>query len=163
MNKYKSDFFGEIDFEKIKEYYEGKFFYENRKIELDLNMNRRALPTYEQLLKIDDFINNIKDFEKEARQFIDSDFKNGGIAKAYLEYYIEEFETYKLDSLIDKTNKEVSSEKQLLSKIYIQRIGFYPNDNVFAIFDFHVNHTISDQILVVIMENDTGYGITWES
>ena len=163
MNKYNSEFFGEINFEKIEEYIEAELNYENKKIELDLNINKNELPNSIQLQKIDDFIKNIKGSEKEIRMFIDADFRNGGIAKEYFEYYAEEFEAYELDSLVDTANKEKSIEEQLLSKVYIQRIGFYPNDNVFAIFDFHVNHEISDQILVVIVENDMKYGVTWES
>ena len=66
-------------------------------------------------------------------------------------------------SVVLKNNKTDTIEEQLLSKVYIRRIGFYPNDNRFAILDFHVNDEISDQILVVIIENNMSYDITWES
>lgn len=163
MKKYKSDFFGKIDLEKDEDYYDVEFKYENRIIELDLNIYLEEKPRIEQLIQIDNIIKNLNSLEKEIRNFIDSDFKADGISKEYIEFYTDEFEAYELDSLVDKANKEKTIEEQLLTKIYIRRIGFYPNDNQFAVFDFHVNDAISDQILVVIIENDMSYDITWES
>ena len=163
MKKYKSDFFGEIDLEKDEDYYDVEYKYENRIIELDLNIYLEEKPRIEQLIQIDNIIKNLSSLEKEIRKFIDSDFEADGISKEYVEFYTDEFEEYELDSLVDKENKEKTIEEQLLSKIYIRRIGFYPNDNQFAVFDFHVNHEISDQILVVIIENDMSYDIRWES
>lgn len=163
INKHKSDFFGEIDFDKNKDYYEAELAYKNRTVELDLNINKQELPNTEQLQNIDAFIKNLKNSEIEIRKYIDSDFLQGGISKEYFEHYTEEYEAYELDNLVEKNNKDKSIEEQLLSKIYIHRVGFYPNENVFAIFDFHVNHEISDQILVVVVENDMKLSITWES
>jgi hypothetical protein len=120
-------------------------------------------PTVEQLVAIDNFLNNLERHERTIRSFIDSDFINGGVAKEYIEDAIEEDEDNQLTLLINKENKEKTIEEQLLTKIYIQRIGFYPNDNQYAIFDFYLNHEISNQILVVIIENDKSYSITWES
>lgn len=163
VNKYKSEFFGEIDFDKNSDFYSSELKHENRIIELDLNINEHEPPNSEQLQKIDDYLKNLKNSEIEIRKFIDSDFLTGGIAKEYFEYYTEVYEEYELENIIDNDDKEKSIEEQLLSKIYIRRIGFYPNDNIFAVFDFHVNHEISDQILVIVVKNDKKYGITWES
>ena len=90
-------------------------------------------------------------------------FNNSGISREYIEYHTEEFDEQEIKLTLNEINKEKTIEEQLVSKIYIQRIGFYLNDNHFAIFDFYVNDEISDQILVVVIENDMSYNITWES
>lgn len=163
MSKYKSKYFGEIDLDKDEDCYDVEFKYKNRIVEIDLNIYPEDKPEIQQLVTIENYINNLEKHEKEIRNFFDSDFKNEGISKEYIEHHAEEIEDYELESLIDKENKEKTIEEQLLSKVYIQRIGFYPNDNRFAILDFHLNYETSDQILVLIVENDMSYDITWES
>jgi len=163
MEIYTSKFFGKIDLSLDENCYDAEFKYGNRVIELDLNIYPEDKPGIEQLVKIDTYLKNLEENEKELRKLIEADFKNDGMSKEYFEYHAEEFDEEELEPLIDRTNKEKTIEEQLLSKVYIQRIGFYPNDNRFAILDFYVNDEISDQILVLIVENDMNYNITWES
>lgn len=163
MNIYTSKFFGDIDLDADENCYDNELEFKNRIIELDLNIYPEDKPKVQQLVKIDDYLNNLSKHEKEIRQFIKSDFKTEGMSKEYIEYHVEEFDDNELKPLIDINNDRDTIEEQLLSKVYIRRIGFYPNDNRFAILDFHVNDKISDQILVIIVENDMGHDITWES
>ncbi|TDT50531.1 uncharacterized protein DUF2004 [Maribacter spongiicola] len=163
MNKYMSNFFGEIDLSSDKKYHYSELNYKNREISIDLNIYIENKPNTEQLSKIDDFLDNLQSHEEELRKFIKSNFNNNGISKEYIEYHTEEFDDEELTPLINMSNKEMSIEEQLLSNIYISRIGFYPNDNRYIVLDFYVNDEISDQILVLIVENDMSYSITWES
>ncbi len=163
MNKFSSNYFGEIDLGNIEEYYEAELSLENQVIDLDLNFYKKETVGIDQLIKVDQFLNDLKKYEEEIRRFIDRDFEDGGISLKYLESYTDAFEEDELETLIDEESEEKTAEQQLISKLYIRRIGVYPNDNHFAIFDFHVNHKVSDQILVIIVENDMNYYITWES
>ena len=163
MDRYTSDFFGLIQLNSIEDDYDAEFNYNGRIIELDLNIYKEQIPNIEQLKQIDKFLNELEKYEIEIREFISNDFKKNGISREYIEFYTDSFEDYELEKVIDKNHPNETAEEQLIKTVYIQRIGFYPNDNFYAIFDFHVNHEISDQILVIVLENDRSYDITWES
>ena len=162
MNSYTSFYFDNIELSHPEDRYIA-LDYDGSKIEIDIDFDTQEIVAASELKKVDDFLSNLKEKELEIRSFITSNFQHAGIVRAYIETYTEEFETYELEDLVDTENKAVSIEEQLLSKLYIYRIGFYPGNNWFAVFDFHINHEISDQILVVIVENDMSYRITWES
>jgi len=163
MKHYTSDFFGKIDLNDEVEDYDAKLNHENRVVELDLNIYLEGKPSVEQLSEIGDFLKNIKKYETEIKDFFEADFNNGGMSKEFIEEHLEEDYQEELAYLIDENDKEKTPAEQLLSKIYLRRVGFYPNDYRFAIFDFYVNHEVSDQILVGIVENDKSYSLTWES
>ena len=163
MNSYKSIFFGIIELDKDENYIEVEFNHQNRIIEIDLNINIQDKPKPTQLTEIDNFLENLNKYEEEIRKILRSDFDNNGIAKEYIEFHIEDFEDSELEPLIDKNNQEETIAEQLMSRLYIRRIGFYPNDNSHIIFDFHINHEICDEILVVIVKSDMNYRVTWES
>lgn len=164
MNKYTSPFFGDINLDKVKEDYDAEFKYEDRTIELDINFeNKAAAVVKDRLIEIDAFLNKLKKQETEIKAFIALDFKNEGVTKEYIEHHAEELDAAELDTLVDRTNKEQPIEEQLLSKLYLHRVGFYPDNNFSAILDFHITQEFSDEILVVVIENDSSYDITWES
>lgn len=163
MKQYTSSFFGKVDLNSDTEDYDAKLNYENRVIELDLNICLEEKPNVEQLSEIDDFLKKLREQEVKIRAFIDADFKNKGETKDYIEEHLEEDYQEELAYLIDENDKKKTAAEQLLSKIYLHRVGFYPNHVQFAVFDFYVDHEVSDQILVVTIENDKSYSIAWES
>ncbi|MFK8102328.1 MAG: DUF2004 domain-containing protein [Saprospiraceae bacterium] len=162
MNTYTSPFFGEINLDKVKEDYDAEFQYDNRTLAIDINFENKGGAIKDRLTEIDAFLKNLAKYETEISAFINLDFKNEGVTKEYIKHHAEELDAAELDALVDRGNKELSIEEQLLSKLYIHSVGFYPDNNFSAILDCRINHKVSDEILVVVIENDSSYDITWE-
>jgi len=80
--------------------------------------------------------------------------KNGNTVK--IEHHLEEVGNDELSLLVNFENKSIELEKQLLDKIQLVRIGFYPDSkDVFAIFDYSIGEEITNY-LIVINTNEKG-------
>lgn len=166
MNKYYSKLFGEIDLNNVKEYYEATQLVDKKEIEFDLNIVGAKTIEKELLELVDEFIQRIETHIDLASTLIYVDFLREGISKEFIEFYTEDLDDYEgLNALINYKDQSKSIEEQLLEKLVINRIGFYPEkeDDIFAVLDFCFDPEISNQILVFIFHNDMTNRITWES
>lgn len=163
MAEYLLSPFGQINLTSLNEEYDTVIELDGKKIRIDINFDKKTIEkTAMDIIK--KFIENIGTFDKQNMEFIEKDFndENGDTVKEYIDYHIDEaLEKEKLEQLIDYKNKEITPEKQLLSKLTLERVGLFPDgkyeSEYFAVFDYTFEgnvyiegrRTITDEILVV--------------
>ena len=166
--KYKLPYFEEIDLNQLEEYYNVEIDNKSHKIGIDLNFKAKKIEA--QLFdKVKKIIENIESEDSKNRTYITSDFKdeNGDAVKEFLEFHIEEL-AEELSGIVNFEDKSNSPEKQLLEKLKLVRIGFYPDGEYgtdsFIIFDYTVDRELSDQIIVVNVDKEGKLiNLAWES
>lgn len=159
--------FGQIDFTQLDEYYATEITLKGLKVFLDITCENKSI-SEEQSINIKKFLGNISEFDTQNRVIIDKNFKDGGEAKEYIDFYLEELDAEELEEIIGDEVGDKS--KQLLGKLILIRVGLYPevksNSDYFGVFDYsiEIDGEISNQLLVV-KTNEKGEldHITWES
>lgn len=166
--KYKLPHFEEIDLTQLNEYYNVEIEQKGHKIGIDLNFEGKKIETqlFDQIKSI---IENIESEDLKNRAYITSDFndENGDTVKEYLEFHIEEL-AEELSGIVNFEDKSNSPDEQLMEKLKLGRIGFYPDGKYgsesFVVFDYIVDRELSDQIIVVnIDKNGELINLAWES
>lgn len=149
MSEYTLAYFGEINADALKEYYEADLELDGRVIRIDLNFESKILDkqTTEQ---IKFFIENIARFAHQNKSLIQQDLetKNDSVVKSYIDVHIEELGKDFLEQLeiSDKSNPA----QQLLERLHLKRIGIYPDDKLcFGVFDYTIDNEKTDNLIVL--------------
>lgn len=157
-------YFGEITTDSLNGYYQIDINFGQEQLELDLNFKNDSIHA-NQLNPLKEYLNDLQVITAIAKTAIADDFENGEDVNEFLTFHLEEVFEEELNSFLSDTDKNLPIKKQLLSKIKLKRIGFYPDsDYSFAVLDFKFDADFSQYILVVNMNDDkTVYNITMES
>lgn len=163
-------YFGEINLDNLEEYYSANFDLNNTTIRTDLNFANQTIKK-DEIKQIEAFLNNSKDLDKNNKAYIENDFNSeNGETSEYLNFYLEELDEEELSEIIDLQNHSTPKNIQLLKKLQLIRIGFYPDGKYgtdhFATFDYsiEINGEPCNQLLVVNTDRDGKLDrITWES
>jgi hypothetical protein len=154
MNKYSLPPFDELYINSLEDYSKTEIEFNGREIKLDLNFKEKSIDR-QKLDIVKKFITNLTESDSVAVTAIKENFKSGGIVKDYIEHHLNELETDDLSFVIDNSNKTLSKEEQMLSKVYLKRVGFYPaNKKQFAVFDYTIGQELTDYIIVVNFKED---------
>lgn len=149
MGKYILPYFGELDTKSIDDYYEAEIELNGRIIGLDLNFEEEST-TSKNLDIVKKFINKLSEYDSLNIKSIKEDFDKGEDVKEYFEFLLEDFGESHFSSLIDNSNTLTPIIEQLLNKVYLKRVGFYPdNDDQFAVFDYTIGERLTDYLIVV--------------
>ncbi len=157
MAKYILPHFGQIDSEKLDEYYDVSINFHDSEIQIDLNFGSSAIDT-NRLDIAKRFIEQIADFDFKNKKYIEQDFKdnNSDTVREYIDHHLEELGEDELSELIDPTKKKISKQEQMLKKLTLVRMGLYPDsDDQFAIFDYSIGQEIT-QYLVILFVDEFG-------
>lgn len=148
---FKLPFFGVVNIKKVDEYYVKKFRLNGQLIKIDLNFEKNTT-TKASLQRVENFIKKIPELHKKSLAFIKDDYKNGEEVKYYIDQWLFELDDSILDDLLFFENKEISKGEQLLSTIYLKRIGLYPEkEKIFGILDYTITEEEIDELVVVFM------------
>lgn len=156
--------FGEININKLEEYYESTTKLDHRELSIDINFETESI-SQSELNDILNFINEIPQFDLLNQKHILKDLKKRpSMTSDYLNFYLEEFEEDELKEIL-KTDKK-PTQKTIIEHLHLNRVGIYPNDSYFATFDYSID--IDDepcnQLLVINLNKDGSLDyITWES
>ena len=154
MENYKLPHFGEIKINSLKDYYDVEIEFNGRKIELDLNFEEESIET-DKLEIVKKIIDNLSEYNSIAEKALISDFEEDDTVKDYIEHHLEEIDDIELKQIIDKPIEEISAEKQMLTKLFLKRVGFYPGDeDDFAIFDFTIGEDLTQYIIAITFNED---------
>lgn len=156
MLTYILPFFGEIQPSDLLENYEIEIDFKGRKIELDLNFENEKIKI-SKLERIKKNLENIEKFDLQNQKYLLEDYNDveGENVKFYLEHHLEEVGKEALATLINFENTENIPEKQLLSKLKLIRIGFYPDDEEdFAVFDYSIGTEITNYIIAIHTDDE---------
>lgn len=145
----KIPFFGDVDIESLQNCYRIEIDFNGRKLDLDLNFESSSLDK-DKLNLIIKILENLKEWSEKTKEFIKKEFQTGSEVDDYIEFHLEELFEEDLEKLLKTADKEITQKEQLLSVLKLERIGFYPEDTRhYAIFDFVTDREISDNLLVV--------------
>jgi hypothetical protein len=149
MGKYILPNFEGLDLKSLEEFYDAKIQFNGNEIDLDLNFELDSIDA-KRLDIVKDFIENLSKFNSIAVKAIKDDFISNDTVKDYIKHHLEELDEEDLSSIIDKSDKAISAEDQMLLKLHLKRIGFYPeNEQLFAMFDYTIGEELTDYVIVV--------------
>ena len=168
-SNYDLPYFGHINLNELKEYYQTTIKLDGKDLEIDINFENKTI-RQDDILKVKKFLQKISKFDIQNLKVIKTDFKEEGETSEYIEFYLDELDEAELSNIIDLKNVSISKEKQLLSKLKLIRVGLYPDEKYgeeyFGVFDYSINidGEPCNQLLVV-KTNEKGEldHITWES
>jgi hypothetical protein len=151
MANFKLPHFGVLNPAALEEYYDVDIDFNNKQIQVDLNFENKTIDV-ERLEMVKRFIENIRIHDLNNKKHIEADFadEDGDTVREYLEHHIEELATDELNQLIGFNTKTVDQPKLLLKKLYLTRVGLYPDSKEqFAIFDYTIGRELTDYLVVI--------------
>ncbi|QHT69284.1 DUF2004 domain-containing protein [Rhodocytophaga rosea] len=156
MHTYSSRYFGEIDLEKAEEWYESEIEYKGRIVSIDLYIDKPKQTDAATFELVDNFLNNLSEYEISISLALKKDLKEKGFTHSYIQIVKDEIETDEMDELLLNVDKKLKKQDQILSAIYLSRIGLYADkeDETLAIFDYTISEDLTDELLVVSISKD---------
>ncbi|MFK7001143.1 DUF2004 domain-containing protein [Flavobacterium oreochromis] len=151
MMHYTLPYFGNLPIDDLQEYYDVAIEINGSTISLDLNFDEATIdvPTMEQLKSL---IDDIGKYDKLNNKYILEDYNDeeGDTVRFYIEHHLEEFSQEALSGLVNFHDKAVTPEDQLLKKLKLIRVGFYPHsDENFVVFDYSIGPDITDYLIAI--------------
>lgn len=156
-------YFGEVEINSPQEYNEGQIVIDNRQIKLDLNFYD-GVPEYDWVAEYENYIKDLEQHKTDVEAAIRADYEDGGDVKEYVDFHLEELDASIIDKVLVGTDASKSKEERLLTALKLKRIGFYPGNENYAVWDYTIGREITD-LLVVVNTDSTGKinYVTWEN
>ncbi|MCD9854892.1 DUF2004 domain-containing protein [Epilithonimonas sp. JDS] len=168
MAKYILPPIGEIDLDSLKDYYCWEQEFNGKIITIDINFEKTNIDQSKMDI-IKSFIENISKFDVQNRSYIDDDFRseNSEVVKEYVTFHVEDLGSEFLET-IGISSENTDKEQSFLEKLFLSRIGFYPDEKYgtphFAVFDYTFGRDITDQLIVVNTDAEGNLDLlSWES
>ncbi len=150
-------YFDSIDTSNLEEEYRTYTDFNGRSILLDLNFTKKEIEvsTLELLVKQ---INRIAAIDIENRNEIESESKSGFVVKDYIDDSMEMLEKEDLKIIMKNVDKTKSKKQQLFDALFLNRVGFYPeNEELCIICDYTYSEELLDELLVVSRKIDGSF------
>ena len=156
-------YFGEVEINSPQEYNEGQIVIDNRQIKLDLNFYD-GVPEYDWVAEYENYIKDLEQHKADVEAAIRADYEDGGDVKEYVDFHLEELDASIIDKVLVGTDASKSKEERLLTALKLKRIGFYPGNENYAVWDYTIGREITD-LLVVVNTDSTGKlnYVKWEN
>lgn len=156
-------YFGEVEINSPQETTEGTVTIDNRQVELDLNFYD-GVPENDWVPEYENYIKDLRQHKAAVEAAIHADYVEGGDVKEYVDFHLEELDTATVEKVLAGTDGSESKEERLLSALKLVRIGFYPGNENYAVWDYTIGREITD-LLVVVNTDSTGKinYVTWEN
>lgn len=152
MSKKNLTYFGEIEINSPEETTEGKVSIDNSLIELDLNFYD-GVPEHDWVKEYEKYISKLQQHKEKVEAAIRTDYEDEEETKEYVDFHLEELDASIIDKVLEGTDASKSKEERLLSALKLVRIGFYPGDENYAVWDYTIGRDITDQLVVVNTDN----------
>lgn len=148
------EYFGKLNSNDLKEYYDTLIEVNQQKISIDLNFNDEYIGI-ENLKETNIFLQNLGKHILKTNSLLLNELKNNIVIKEYVEYHLNEFNEDELLNLnIELTDDFEKKYLKFLKQIHIKRIGIYPDDlNYFAIFDYTINEELTQYLIVMSLDS----------
>lgn len=157
MIRYTLPPFGDLPIENLEEYYDAYLESNGNKIHLILLFENKTIDI-SKMDNVKNFIEKMGEINDMNNTYILHDYNNkdGDTVKFYLEHHLRELSKDQLSNLINFDDPMIGHEQQLLTKLKLIRVRFYPErENNFAIFDYSIGQDMTNY-LVVINTNPNG-------
>lgn len=112
------------------------------------------------------YLEKLATIKHEVESALHTNYDNRGTAKDLIDYYVEEFDKNRegYTPLLEGTNKANSLAERFLEAHKLVRIGFYPGDENYAVWDYMITSLYSCEILVAITDADGEVvKVAWEN
>lgn len=152
MSKKNITYFGEIEISSPEKRNEGKVSIDNCLIELDLNFYN-GVPKHDWVKEYEDYILNLLQHKNTVEAAFMTDYEDGEETKEYVDFHLEELDASEIDKVLADTDASKSKEERLLSSLKLVRVGFYPCEENYAVWDYTIGRDITDQLVVVNTDN----------
>ncbi len=150
MTTYTLPYFGEIDLKSLDEYYEVKIAIQGKTIKIDINFEEETI-SKKDIDITKSILERLDDFYKVAQTAIINDFGKGGEVDEYIEYIEEYISDEELAPYLKEVDKNLDKKNQILSIIYLKRVGLYPDDDNNVVLDFTISSDLLHYVLVINM------------
>ncbi len=156
-------YLGEVEINSPQETTEGMVNIDNHQIELDLNFYD-GVPGHDWVAEYENYIKDLEQHKADVEAAIRADYEEGGDVKEYVDFHIEELDAATVEKILAATDASESKEERLLSALKLVRIGFYPGNENYAVWDYTIGREITDMLVVVNTDNTGKINyVTWEN
>lgn len=151
---YQLPYFEAIDTEKLQVEYRTEIEFNGRMILLDLNFTQKSIDPA-KLEAIGQQLQKLKEIDAQNRVEIEAETKDGFIVKDYIDDSLDMLEKEDLKDAMKNVDKTKSKKQQLFDALYLNRVGFYPEEEEQCIIsDYTYNEDLLDEVLVVARKAD---------
>lgn len=161
MNNIDLPYFGKLNKQSLQDEYDVEIEFKDRKI--DIFLNEMLVMKQENIEIIKSKLSDLFKTDDHVRAYISEEFEsheNGSVTFDYLSFYLESWEEYDLEEVINLDDTELNNLKKIKNLLRLENISIYSD---LMVFDYFINSEISDQILAVKVDYKDKYCISWES
>jgi hypothetical protein len=146
---YQLPFFDVIDTENLQVEYRTEIEFKGRMILIDLNFKAKSIDP-SMLDAIGMQLNRIKEIDIDNRAELENETKDGFVVKDFIDDSMDMLEKEDLKDAMKNVDKTKPKKQQLFDAMYLNRMGFYPEeDEQCIISDYTYNEDLLDEVLVV--------------
>ena len=130
--------------------FEAALDFRGRRVTLDINVHETV--TQHLLDSVAEFVANVAGFDQSAREFLSHDFEqnNESSVRLYIEHHLEIIDPDELRASLGVANSQVVDAELFLSRIYLHRVGLYPDShNSCVLFDYTIGERLTQYVIVV--------------
>ena len=148
-------YFSDLNIKALDDYDQVNINLNSKKLQLDISFERTTIAE-EKILEVRNFLTTLEAQIDKVHSYIQTDFETSDNVIDYLNFHLEAATEDELNVLLEGADLTIPQTAQLLPKLQLKRIGFYPESiEEFAVFDFILNEEIS-QYLLVVKTNSAG-------
>lgn len=157
-------YFGMIDSDTFHQSYGARITLEDRDVFLDLNFYTVSPSSEGWADRCNNYLAHLSTYKQAVETAILKDFDNNGEARKYINFHLKELSADILKKMMSPTDALLPDDKRLLSLLKLKRIGLYPGDNIYAVWDYTPGWQYTDQLLVGNTDEQGSVKyISWES
>jgi hypothetical protein len=146
-------YFKDINLKNLDGYYDAEVEFNGKPLDIDLNFDNTEIES-QRLECVRSYLMNLPDVYHAAFKAIYRDLEEGEDTIEFLDFQREDLGDEVLQELTKNADKSQPLERQILSQLTLQRIGFYPEiEEEFATLDFTIGADISNYLLVLKMDS----------
>lgn len=123
-----------------------------------------GVPEYDWVAEYENYTKDLKQYKADVEAAIRSDYEDGGDVKEYIDFHLEELDASIIDKVLASTDASKPKAERLLSALKLVRIGFYPGEENYAVWDYTIGRDVADMVVVINTDNTGKINyVTWES
>ncbi|MEO7444905.1 MAG: DUF2004 domain-containing protein [Ferruginibacter sp.] len=150
MSLHNISHFGYIDTQELQLLYLGEMELHNTTVQLDLNFENTSIDE-DKFSLIQQFIENIRIHDLTNKKYILENYEdeNEDAVIDYINHHIKTLPTDDLVTLTGAHSKSNEKPQLLMKKLKLARVGMYPQDKAFAVFDYSLGTGLSEYVIAV--------------
>ncbi len=152
MKKYTLPYFGELDLTNEDNVFIASASFDEKDFEIWIEFDSDE-PSAELIKRIEQFLLQLPSHLEKVKHHLGQDLsKTSGFTASYISFFKETIEENgDTNNYVDENNANESIEQQLVKQLYLLRMCIYPDSNNFAVLDYTIDDSYTDELLVVYL------------